>query len=43
LPAAATRWWKRLAEASGGSFIANDCRLLGKQKMVVITGPQHGR
>ncbi len=32
----------RLAEASGGSFIANDCRMLGKQKMQVITGPNMG-
>ena len=32
----------RLAELSGGSFIANDCRLVGKQKMQVITGPNMG-
>ena len=32
----------RLAETSGGSFIANDCRLVGKQKMQVITGPNMG-
>jgi DNA mismatch repair protein MutS len=35
----------RLAESShgsGGGFIANDCCLLGKQKMQVITGPNMG-
>ena len=32
----------RLNELSAGAFIANDCRLLGKQKMQVITGPNMG-
>ncbi len=32
----------RLAETSGGSFIANDCLLHGKQRMQVITGPNMG-
>ena len=32
----------RLAETSGGGFIANDCRLVGKQKMQIITGPNMG-
>ncbi|HZY19614.1 MAG TPA: DNA mismatch repair protein MutS [Ramlibacter sp.] len=32
----------RLAETSGGAFIANDCRLGPKQRMQVITGPNMG-
>ena len=32
----------RLNASSGGGFIANDCRMLGKQKMQVITGPNMG-
>ncbi len=32
----------RLAETSGGSFIANDCSMSGKQRMQVITGPNMG-
>ena len=32
----------RLAETSGGSFIANDCTLYAKQRMQVITGPNMG-
>ncbi|MBC7548744.1 MAG: DNA mismatch repair protein MutS, partial [Polaromonas sp.] len=32
----------RLAESSGGGFIANDCQMLGKHKMQVITGPNMG-
>ncbi len=32
----------RLAETSAGRFIANDCCLVGKQKMQVITGPNMG-
>jgi DNA mismatch repair protein MutS len=32
----------RLAETSGGSFIANDTRLGPKQRMLVITGPNMG-
>jgi DNA mismatch repair protein MutS len=32
----------RLAETSGGSFIANHCRLDAKTKMLVITGPNMG-
>ena len=32
----------RLAETSGGSFIANDTRLGPKQRMQVITGPNMG-
>ena len=32
----------RLAEASGGSFIANDCALTAKQRMQIITGPNMG-
>ena len=32
----------RLAETSGGSFIANDCVLHAKQRMQVITGPNMG-
>ncbi|WP_309679229.1 DNA mismatch repair protein MutS [Polaromonas sp.] len=32
----------RLAETSGGAFIANDCSLSGKQRMQVITGPNMG-
>ncbi|MBC7604030.1 MAG: DNA mismatch repair protein MutS [Ramlibacter sp.] len=32
----------RLAETSGGSFIANDTRLGSKQRMQVITGPNMG-
>lgn len=32
----------RLAETTGGSFIANDCALTAKQRMQVITGPNMG-
>ncbi|WP_341916615.1 DNA mismatch repair protein MutS [Polaromonas sp. YR568] len=32
----------RLAETSGGAFIANDCSLSGKSRMQVITGPNMG-
>ena len=32
----------RLAETTGGSFIANDCSLHAKQRMQVITGPNMG-
>jgi DNA mismatch repair protein MutS len=32
----------RLAETTGGSFIANDCVLHTKQRMQVITGPNMG-
>ena len=32
----------RLAETTGGSFIANDCSLNIKQRMQVITGPNMG-
>ncbi len=32
----------RLAETSGGSFIANDCSLHSKQRMQIITGPNMG-
>lgn len=32
----------RLAETGGGAFIANDCRLDAKTKMLVITGPNMG-
>ena len=32
----------RLAETTGGSFIANDCCLHAKQRMQVITGPNMG-
>ena len=32
----------RLAETVGGSFIANDCRMTGKSRMQVITGPNMG-
>ena len=32
----------RLAESSGGAFIANDCCLTGKSRMQVITGPNMG-
>jgi DNA mismatch repair protein MutS len=32
----------RLAETTGGSFIANHCRLDAKTKMLVITGPNMG-
>ena len=32
----------RLAETSGGAFIANDCRLDAEQRMQVITGPNMG-
>ncbi len=32
----------RLAETGGGSFIANDCLLTGKNRMQVITGPNMG-
>jgi DNA mismatch repair protein MutS len=32
----------RLAETSGSSFIANDCRLDAKTRMLVITGPNMG-
>ena len=40
---AAIRWSRaRLAETSGGSFIANDTRLGPKQRMQVITGPNMG-
>ena len=32
----------RLAELGGGSFIANDCCMSGKQRMQIITGPNMG-
>jgi DNA mismatch repair protein MutS len=32
----------RLAETGGGNFMANDCRLDAKHKMLVITGPNMG-
>ncbi|MDI1270858.1 MAG: DNA mismatch repair protein MutS [Polaromonas sp.] len=32
----------RLAETTGGSFIANDCSLSGKSRMQIITGPNMG-
>jgi DNA mismatch repair protein MutS len=32
----------RLAETTGGSFIANDCNLHARQRMQVITGPNMG-
>ena len=32
----------RLAETTGGSFIANDCSLHDRQRMQVITGPNMG-
>ncbi len=32
----------RLAETTGGSFIANNCSLTAKQRMQVITGPNMG-
>ncbi len=32
----------RLAETGGGTFIANDCSMLGKSRMQVITGPNMG-
>jgi len=32
----------RLAETGRGSFIANDCRLDARQRMLVITGPNMG-
>ncbi|NMM05166.1 DNA mismatch repair protein MutS [Polaromonas sp.] len=32
----------RLAETGGGAFIANDCCLMGKSRMQVITGPNMG-
>ncbi len=32
----------RLAETTGGSFIANDCLLHARQRMQVITGPNMG-
>ncbi len=32
----------RLLETGGGSFIANDCALHGRQRMQVITGPNMG-
>ncbi len=32
----------RLAETTGGEFIANDCMLNAKQRMQVITGPNMG-
>ena len=32
----------RLAETGGGSFIANDCSMSGKQRMQIITGPNMG-
>jgi DNA mismatch repair protein MutS len=32
----------RLAETTGGSFIANDCALTSRQRMQVITGPNMG-
>ena len=32
----------RLAETGGGSFIANDCSMNGKQRMQIITGPNMG-
>jgi DNA mismatch repair protein MutS len=32
----------RLAETSGGSFIANDCLMHSKQRLQIITGPNMG-
>jgi DNA mismatch repair protein MutS len=32
----------RLAETGGGAFIANDCRLDAKTRMLIITGPNMG-
>jgi DNA mismatch repair protein MutS len=32
----------RLAETSGGSFIANDCLMNSKQRLQIITGPNMG-
>ncbi|NMM10297.1 MAG: DNA mismatch repair protein MutS [Polaromonas sp.] len=32
----------RLAETTGGAFIANDCSLTGKSRMQIITGPNMG-
>jgi DNA mismatch repair protein MutS len=32
----------RLAETSGGSFIANDCLMNNKQRLQIITGPNMG-
>ncbi|MDB5932389.1 MAG: mismatch repair protein MutS, partial [Polaromonas sp.] len=32
----------RLLETGGGAFIANDCRLSGKSRMQIITGPNMG-
>ena len=32
----------RLQETGGGAFIANDCRLGGKSRMQIITGPNMG-
>jgi DNA mismatch repair protein MutS len=32
----------RLAETSGGAFIANDCTLGGRHRMQIITGPNMG-
>lgn len=32
----------RLAETSGGSFIANDCLMTSKQRLQMITGPNMG-
>jgi DNA mismatch repair protein MutS len=32
----------RLAETGGGNFMANDCRLDAKRKMLIITGPNMG-
>jgi DNA mismatch repair protein MutS len=32
----------RLAETSGGSFIANDCLMHAKQRLQIITGPNMG-
>ncbi|MBW8759383.1 MAG: DNA mismatch repair protein MutS [Burkholderiales bacterium] len=32
----------RLAETDGGSFIANDCRLDARTRMLIVTGPNMG-
>jgi DNA mismatch repair protein MutS len=32
----------RLAETGGGSFIANDCRLDARTRMLIVTGPNMG-
>ena len=40
--AAATRWWRRLAETANASFIANHTRLNASTRMQIITGPNMG-